>query len=32
MPAEKPAGEPAKPAEATQKQEEAPTVEIPMEK
>ena len=32
MPAEKPAGEPAKPTDATQKQEEAPTVEIPMEK
>ncbi len=32
MPAEKPAGEPAKPTEATQKQEEAPTVEIPLEK
>ncbi|MBA4391191.1 MAG: efflux RND transporter periplasmic adaptor subunit [Syntrophus sp. (in: bacteria)] len=32
MPAEKPPGEPAKPAEVTQKQEEAPTVEIPLEK
>jgi Cu(I)/Ag(I) efflux system membrane fusion protein len=32
MPAEKPAGEPAKPAEETQKQEETPTVEIPLEK
>src|SRR5512133_3382286 len=32
MGAEKPALETAKPAETTQKQEEAPTVEIPMEK
>lgn len=32
MPAEKPAGEPAKPTEATQTLEEAPTVEIPLEK
>jgi Cu(I)/Ag(I) efflux system membrane fusion protein len=32
MPAEKPVGEPAKPTEATQTQEETPTVEIPLEK
>jgi Cu(I)/Ag(I) efflux system membrane fusion protein len=32
MPAEKPAGEPAKPTEAKQTQEEAPTVEIPLDK
>jgi Cu(I)/Ag(I) efflux system membrane fusion protein len=32
MPAEKPTGEPAKPTEETQKQEEAPTVEIPLDK
>jgi len=32
MPAEKPAGEPAKPTEATQTEEEAPTVEIPLDK
>jgi Cu(I)/Ag(I) efflux system membrane fusion protein len=32
MPAEKPAGEPVKPTEAAQKQEETPTVEIPLEK
>jgi Cu(I)/Ag(I) efflux system membrane fusion protein len=32
MPSEKPAGEPIKPTEETQKQEETPTVEIPLEK
>jgi Cu(I)/Ag(I) efflux system membrane fusion protein len=32
MPAEKPAGEPIKPTEETQQQEETPTVEIPLDK
>jgi Cu(I)/Ag(I) efflux system membrane fusion protein len=32
MPAEKPAGEPVKPTEETQKQEDVPTVEIPLDK